>query len=239
MSTFDANDRETRGYFLPENSQLRLQKLRDYAEFLSHIAQPRTPDAEHEGIPEINAEQVAICLEFLAEQLGFVLDNLSFPAYRSEREAEQGAYAKPEAAEAMPYDTGERYRFGITLDQVDTLNQLIDMIVAHGDVVTASHDTELADHTLSLLGHAIFNDARAVRDIIRQVESQQLNPTRSSHTHVSEEQGVYEVVQKTSRVRWITNAKTDSDIVPERDSVRVMSGKALRNIGVCHRRNST
>jgi hypothetical protein len=238
MSTFDANDRETRGYFLPENSQHRLQKLCDYAEFLSHIAQPRTPDAEHEGIPEINAEQVAICLEFLAEQLGLVLNNLSFPAYRSESEAEQRAYAKPEAAEAMPYDTGERYRFGITLDQVDTLNQLIDMIVAHGDVVIVSHDTELADHTLSLLGHAIFNDARAVRDIIRQVESQQLDPPRHSHTAVSEEQGVYEVVQKTSRVHSIKNARTDSDIVTEPDSASVLPRRALRNIAVCHRRNS-
>ncbi|NYE31166.1 hypothetical protein HDE78_004149 [Rhodanobacter sp. K2T2] len=208
MSTFDANDLETRGYFLPENSQLGLQKLRDYVEFLSHVAQPRTPDAEHEGIPEINAEQVAICRGFLAEQLGLVLNNLSFSAYRSEREAEPGAYAKPEAAEAMPYDTGERYRFGITLDQVDTLNQLIDMIVAHGDVVTASQSAELADHTLSLLGHAIFNDARAVRDIIRLVESQCLNPPRHSHTGVSEEQGVYEVVQKPSRAHGITSAST-------------------------------
>jgi len=201
MSTFDADDRDTMGYFLPANSQRRLQKLRDYAEFLSHIAQPRTPDAEQEGLPKINAEQVAICLEFLVEQMGLMLSDLSFPAYRAESDAAPAADAKPDAAEAMPDDAGGRYLFGLTLDQVDTLNHLIDMIVAHGDVVTASHDAELADHTLSLLGHAIFTDARAVREIINQVESQRLNPQRSSHTGVSEEQGVYHVARKRSQSR--------------------------------------
>ena len=118
MSTFDADDRDTMGYFLPENGQLRLQKLRDYAEFLSHIAQPRTPDAAQEGIPEINAEQVAICLEFLVEQMDLVLSDLSFPAYRAERDTAPAADETPYAAEAMPDDIGERYRFGLTLDQV-------------------------------------------------------------------------------------------------------------------------
>ena len=198
MSTFDSDDRETMGYFLPEDSQLRLKKLREYAEFLSHIAQPRTPDVAQEWIPEINVGQVAICLDLLAEQVGLVLDDLSFPAYRSESEAAPAADAKPEAAEAMPGDAAGRYLFGMTLEQVDTLNQLIDMITAHGDVVTASHDTELADHTLSLLGNAIFGDARAVREIIRQVESQRLNPPRGSHAGVSEEQGVYRVARKRS-----------------------------------------
>ena len=193
MSTFDADDRETMGYFLPEDSQLRLMKLREYAEFLSHIAQPRTPDVAQEWIPEINVGQVAICLELLAEQVALVLDDLSFPAYRSESEVAHVADATPEAAQAMHGDTDERYTFGMTLEQVDTLNQLIDMISAHGDVVTASDDTELADHTLSLLGHAIFGDARAVREIIRQVESQRLGSARFSPPGVGEERGAYHV----------------------------------------------
>ena len=191
MSTFDSDDRETMGYFLPEDSQLRLKKLREYAEFLSHIAQPRTADVAQEWIPEIRVGEVAICLELLAEQMGLVLDDLSFPAYRSESEAEPAVDAKAEAAEVMPGDAGGRYLFGMTLDQVDTLNQLIDMIAAHGDVVTASNDAELADHTLSLLGHAIFSDARAVREIIRQVESQRLKAARGSQTGVGEERCVY------------------------------------------------
>jgi len=210
MSTFDSDDRETMGYFLPEDSQLRLQKLREYAEFLSYIAQPRTPDVQQEWIPEIHVGQVAICLELLAEQVGLVLNDLSFPAYRSESDAA-----------AMPDDADGRYLFGITLEQVDTLNQLIDMIVAHGDVVTASHDAELADHTLSLLGHAIFSDARAVREIIRQLESQRLNP-RNSQPGVSEEQGVYHVARKRSRVHWLKNASTGQiQMLPRRATVHV------------------
>ncbi len=203
MSTFDADDRDTMGYFLPENSQLRLQKLRDYAEFLSHIAQPRTPDVQQEWIPEIHVEQVAICLELLAEQVGLVLSDLSFPAYRADSDAAPAADETPYVAQSMPYDAGERYRFGLTLEQVDTLNRLIDMIAAHGDVVTASHATELADHTLSLLGHAIFTDARALRDLIDQVESQRLNPPRHPLTDVSEEQAVYHVALTRAQVHLV------------------------------------
>jgi hypothetical protein len=195
MSTFDSNDLETMGYFLPEDSQLRLKKLREYAEFLSHIAQPRTADEEQEWMPEIRVGEVAICLELLAEQVGLVLDEMSWPAYRSESEAAAaaGAGAEPEAAEEMPGNADERYRFGMTMEQIDTLNQLIDMIVAHGDVVIASGEAEFADHTLSVLGDAIFNDARTVREIIRQVESQRLGPAHGSQTGVAEERATYHV----------------------------------------------
>jgi hypothetical protein len=193
MSTLDSDDLETMGYFMPEDSQLRLKKLREYAEFLSHIAQPRTADEEQEWIPEIRVGEVAICLELLAEQVGLVLDEISWPAYRSESEAAAEAGAEPEAAEEMPGDADERYRFGMTMEQIDTLHRLIDMIVAHGDVVTASHEAEFADHTLSLLGDAIFNDARTVREIIRQVESQRLGQARGSQTGVGEERAVYRV----------------------------------------------
>ncbi|MES2314009.1 MAG: hypothetical protein V4566_17115 [Pseudomonadota bacterium] len=191
MSTFDSDDLETMGYFLPEESQLRLKKLGEYAEFLSHLAQPRTADEEQEWLPEIRVGEVAICLELLAEQVGLVLDNLSWPAYRSESEAALGAGAEPEAAQEVPGNAGNGYRFGMTMEQIDTLNRLIDMIVAHGDVVIASDGAEFADHTLSSLGDAIFNDARTVRDIIRQVESQRLGPARGSQTGVGEERALY------------------------------------------------
>jgi hypothetical protein len=193
MSKFDSDDLETMGYFLPEDSQLRLKKLREYAEFLSHIAQPRTADEEQEWIPEIRVGEVAICLELLAEQMGLVLDEISWPAYRSESEAAAEAGAEPAAAEEMPGDADGRYRFGMTLEQIDTLNRLMDMIVAHGDVVIASGEAEFADHTLPVLGDAIFNDARAVREIIRQVETQRLAQARGSQTGVAEDRAVYRV----------------------------------------------
>jgi hypothetical protein len=197
MSTFDSDDLETMGYFLPEDSQLRLKKLREHAEFLSHLAQARMADEEQEGIPEIRVGEVAICLELLAEQIELVLDDLSWPAYRSESEAAAGVGAAPQAAEEGPEYAGGRYIFGMTMEQIDMLNRLIDMIVAHGDVVTASDDAEFADHTLSLLGDAIFNDARAVRAIMRQVELQRLKPARGSQTGVGEERAVYRVGRKT------------------------------------------
>jgi len=196
MSKFDSDDLETMGYFLPEDSQLRLKKLREHADFLSHLAQPRMADEEQECIPKISVGEVAICLELLAEQMGLVLDEISWPAYRSESEAAPGAGAEPEAAEE-PGDAGGRYIFGMTLEQVDTLHRLISMISAHGDVVTASDDAEFADHTLSLLGDAIFNDARTVRAIIRQVELQRLGQARGSEAGVGEERAVYRAGRKT------------------------------------------
>jgi hypothetical protein len=57
----------------------------------------------------------------------------------------------------------------------------------------ASDAAEFADGTLSVLGDAIFNDARAVRAIMRQVESQRLGQARSSQTGVGEERAVYRV----------------------------------------------
>jgi hypothetical protein len=194
MSKFDSDDLATMGYFLPKDSQLRLKKLREYAEFLSHLAQPRTADVAQEWI---RVGEVAVCLELLAEQMGLVLDEISWPACRSESEAVPGAGAEPEAAEEVPGDADGRYLFGMTLEQIDTLHRLISMISAHGDVVTASDDAELADHTLSLLGDAIFNDASTVRAIIRQVESQRLKPARGSQTGVGEERAVYRAVRKT------------------------------------------
>ena len=189
MSTFNSDDLGTTGYFLPEDSQFRLKKLREYVEFLSHLAQPRRPDEDHEFTAEIRVGEVANCLELLAEQMGLVLDDISSPACRSEREVVPGADAAPEAAE--PGNADGRYLFGVTLDQIDTLHRLISMISAHGDVVIASDEAEFARHTLSLLGDAIFNDAMTVRDLIRQVESQRLGKARVSQTGVEEEQAVY------------------------------------------------
>jgi len=191
MSTFDSDDPETMGYFLPEDSQLRLKKLREYAEFLSHLAQPRRADAEQESIPGISAGEVAICLELLAEQMGLVLDDIAWPAYRSESEAAAVAGAEPAAEEPVPDEAGARYLFGVTLDQLDEINLLLGMVRAHGDVVIASHEAEFADHTLSLVGHAIFCDAQKLRDILRDVNDQRLRPARGTRTGVCEERAAY------------------------------------------------
>ena len=206
MSTFDSEDLETMGYFLPEDSQLRLKKLREYVEFLANLARPRTSDEEQEWTAEIRVGEVAICLELLEEQIGQVLDELSWPAERGHRaavrrgdaepvaveaeDAEPDAMA-PEAAEEGADSTGARYVFGVTLDQIDELDMLINMIRAHGDVVIANDDAEFADHTLSMVGHIIFCDAEKLRDIIGDVSAQGLGPARGTRTGVREERAIY------------------------------------------------
>lgn len=192
MSDFDSDDLEMTGYFLPEDGQFRLKKLREYVRFLSRLAQPRRADEEQGGMPEVRADELATCLELLAEQVELVLDDISWPAQRYEEKAAPGVDAEPEAAgEERPGDNGGHYRFGVTLEQIDTLHQLLAMISAHGDVVTAGDDAELAGHTLPVLGHAIVSDATAVCEIISQVELQGLGQAHGSQAGVDEERATY------------------------------------------------
>ena len=90
MPTIDSDDLEATGYFLPEDSQLRLKKLREYVGFLANLARPRSSDEAQEWTAEIRAGEVAICLELLEEQIGQVLDEVSWPARRGNRAAARG-----------------------------------------------------------------------------------------------------------------------------------------------------
>ncbi|AEQ95422.1 XAC0095 family protein [Xanthomonas oryzae pv. oryzicola] len=64
------------GYYLPEGAQYRLQQLRDHMRFLARLAQPRTQAEEQARQPAICMDEVAFCLELLAEQVGRVLDDV-------------------------------------------------------------------------------------------------------------------------------------------------------------------
>jgi arylsulfatase A-like enzyme len=201
MSTFDSDDLQTTGYFLPEDSQFRLKKLREYVEFLSHLAQPRRPDEEREGVPEIRPGEVAICLELLEEQIAQVLDELSWPAERRDRtaacEAAANAAACTEAAEhdaAEPARdaAGNRLLFGVTLDQFDKIGRLLDSLRALGNVVTCSDHAELSDVTLSIMGDAIVRDVMTLRDIISDIHNEQrLESPHGTKPGVREEQASY------------------------------------------------
>ena len=213
LSTFDSDDLQTTGYFLPEDSQYRLTKLRDYAQFLSRLAEPRTAEEEMDWSgPEIRASEVAICLELLAEQVGQVLDELSWPAERRERapapEAKAECDAEPEAAavtaaadtdgtepelagSAMNEAT-KRYVAGVTLDQIDELARLGDILRAHGDVVVATDQADFADVTLSIMGDAILEHAERLQDLIREVDcAQRLDEPHGTKPGVREEQASY------------------------------------------------
>ncbi|MHB1272205.1 MAG: XAC0095 family protein [Rhodanobacter sp.] len=212
MSTFDANDPGTTGYFLPEDSQLRLKQLREYVGFLTNLARPRRPDEDREWYAEIRPGEVAICMELLEEQIAQVLDELSWPAERgeratapearAERDAEPKAAAvtaaadtddsEPELGGSAMNGAGERYVSGVTLDQIDELARLGDILRAHGDVVVATDQADFADVTLSIMGDAIIRDAERLRDIIRDVDCvQRIDERHGTKPGVREEQASY------------------------------------------------
>jgi len=212
MSTFDANDPGTTGYFLPEDGQLRLKQLREYVGFLTNLARPRRPDEDREWYSEIRPGEVAICMELLEEQIAQVLDELSWPAERGERaaapkadaeaEAETEAEAEAEAeactqaaaqnaAEPVMDEAGKRCLFGVTLDQFDEIDRLLDSLRALGNVVTCSDHAELSDATLSIMGDVIVRDVMKLRDIIGDVNAQELKPPHGTKPGVREEWATY------------------------------------------------
>jgi hypothetical protein len=211
MSTFDSDDLETKGYFLPEDSQLRLKQLREYVGFLTHLARPRRPDEDQEWYAEIRPGEVAICMELLEEQIGQVLDELSWPAERRDRtaacEADADAEActeaaEPDAAEPVMNEAGNRYLFGVTLDQLDEINLLLSSLRALGNVVTCSDHAELSDVTLSIMGDAIVRDVEKLRDINRDVNAQRLESPHGTKPGVREEWASYLALPARSPSGW-------------------------------------
>ena len=208
MSTIDSDDLGTTGYFLPEDTWLRLTKLREHVEFLANLARPRQSDEGKEWYAEIRPGEVAICLELLEEQIAQVLEELSWPAERGGRvmapkadakteadalvaEATEPDVAEPGAAEPVRDEPGNRLLAGVTLNQIDEINLLLDSLRAHGNVVTCSDHAELSDVTLSIMGDAIVRDTEKLRDIIRDVNAQGLKPPHGTKPGVREEWATY------------------------------------------------
>jgi hypothetical protein len=211
MSTFCSDDMP--GYLLPEDSQFRLKKLHDYTVFLSRLARPRSSDEAEGGAPEVRMDELAICLELLSEQVAMVLEEVSWPA-RRQKDAAESDVAFAQSPE-VPGATDEGFAFGITLDQIDALNRLIQTISAQGDVVACSGGAELASGTLPRMGQAIYDGMEAVRAILLEVESQQLGHRRGPRNGVGEERAVYGVgfvpVDADGGMRaWVPPARTDA-----------------------------
>jgi hypothetical protein len=212
MSKHDLDEMETTGYFLSEDSQFRLRKLQDYMMFLSQLAQPRSSEEEHPWGPgpDIRAADLEICLELLAEQVQIVLDEASGPAERvakaagSAKQAEDAEDAdeadeteaggmEASGEDAVPEDPepdAQRYVFGITGDQFDTLDRLVQTISAHSDMVASTHAADLASGTVSQVGQAIFDGMETVRALLDAIEAQQLGQA-GARTGVGEERAVY------------------------------------------------
>jgi hypothetical protein len=190
MSKGKSDDLGMPGYFLPEDSQLRLARLSDHIRFLARLAQPRTY-AEREWALDVPVGELAICLESLAEQADLVLQEMSWFAPRQVGTSAAERGAESTATPEVPDTADQRFAFGITLDQIDALDRLIQTISAHGDVVAAGHTTELSGHTLPLMGHAIYDAAIAVREILDQVEAQRLGQGSRPRSGVGEERAAY------------------------------------------------
>ncbi|MFC3278203.1 XAC0095 family protein [Xanthomonas fragariae] len=86
------------GYYLPDGAQYRLQQLRDHMRFLARLAQPRTQAEEQLRQPAIRMDELACCLELLAEQLTQALAQVRWPA-RLESDASDSECA--DAGEAI------------------------------------------------------------------------------------------------------------------------------------------
>ncbi|WP_394002446.1 XAC0095 family protein [Luteimonas sp. WGS1318] len=187
MSKSETKNRGDVGYFLPEDSQFRLRKLHQHIEFLSRLAEPRV-DEEEDG-PEIDHPALAGCLELLAEQVQQVLDTVSWPARLEAKGTPTSVVIENEDADDADGDAGcehddpagpsaqadQDFAFGMTLDQLDESDRLLDLLRAQGDLLMAAGSTDVADGTITVIGAAIFEGADEMKDLIRQVNAQVLD----------------------------------------------------------------
>ncbi len=185
MSKFETEDRGTLGYFLTEDGQSRLRNLHQHIVFLSRLTEPRV-DEEEDG-PEIDHPALTGCLDLLAEQVQLVLDAVSWPArlqpkgkplkvgpQADDDDAEDADEADDDAA-PVAASADDDYAFGMTLDQLDELHRLLDLLRAQGDLMMATGEGNVAKETIIVTGSAIFDGAEAVDAIIDQVEAQILD----------------------------------------------------------------
>ncbi|WP_372382696.1 hypothetical protein ACCQ12_00770 [Xanthomonas sp. NCPPB 1068] len=56
----------------------------------------------------------------------------------------------------------------LTLDQLDQLDRLLRSLIAHGDVIAMSTADRLHAQTLPTLGKAVFDAAKALREMLEQ-----------------------------------------------------------------------
>lgn len=174
------------GYLLPEESQQRLRQLREHLEFLARVVQQRTADASPACSPEVLLSEWRYSLGLVIEQLAQVLDAAKGPAryapahaYPDEvthEVAQPSPFASAGTPYAKPYDfnASPRMLFGVTLDQVDALNLLLDTIRAYADAVSAEDMADFAEGTLSRLGHSIFDRAGEALALLGEIQDQPL-----------------------------------------------------------------
>ncbi|XQA63228.1 XAC0095 family protein [Xanthomonas sacchari] len=178
------HDDDMPGYFLPEDSQFRLTKLRDHVRFLVRLAQPRTQAEECAAEPKVRMGELALCLELLAEQVDLVLDALSYPAQRTD--TTRGAWSDATVQAATDAGSGT---LRVTQQQIDRLTQLAETVSANARIVAAGDAAERASQTLPEVGSTLCAAANDVRELLLQIAHQPLREPASNR--IREERAVY------------------------------------------------
>ncbi|TMN25518.1 hypothetical protein [Pseudoxanthomonas sp. X-1] len=186
MSYAQLDDEDGPGYFLPVEGQVRLARLSDHVRFLARLLAPRTQAEEDAAGRGMRMGEVAFCLELLADQVGQVLEVLSWPAQRP-----------GDVADGLPDLDGdgatdvEGAAFRVTLAQIDRLNLLVETASAHARVVAVGDASGRAGRALPEVGETLCAAVDEVRALLGQVERQPLRAASSAR--VREEQAVYRV----------------------------------------------
>ncbi len=183
------------GRSLTEDGQRQLAMLAWHIKWLARLAQPRTEDPVSTWTWQARQRALASGLETASQQLNLVLEDISAAPQHADVPEVDAALAQAGQADDSAYAIRpERLVYGVTMDQIDALDRLIQLIKAHGDVVSGHDMADFANGTLTMVGHAIFDGARAVRDLLDQVEDQRLPEDMRTHLCVREEPAVYAVV---------------------------------------------
>ncbi|MCI2246598.1 hypothetical protein L3067_18455 [Xanthomonas sp. PPL568] len=178
------DDEDMPGYFLPEDSQFRLAKLRDHVRFLVRLAQPRTQAEERAAEPKVRMGELALCLELLAEQVDLVLGALSYHSRRIDTTRDAWSDA---AVQAAP-DAGSG-TFRVSQEQIDRLTQLAETVSANARIVEAGDAAERGGQALPEVGSTLCAVANDVHELLMQIAHQPLREPPS--TRVLEERAVY------------------------------------------------
>ncbi|MCI2261478.1 XAC0095 family protein [Xanthomonas indica] len=179
-------DDDMPGYFLPEDRQFRLAKLRDHVRFLVRLAQPRTQAEERAAEPKVRMGELALCLELLAEQVDLVLDALSYPAQRTDKT--RGTWSDATVQAAADAGSGT---FRVTQQQIDRLTQLAETVSANARMAAVGDTSAHAGQTLPEAGKTLSDAVSAMQALLLQIERQPLHaPTPNG---VREERAVYAV----------------------------------------------
>ncbi len=171
-----------------------------------HAVGGPTDEAPAVGMAEVMSclDQLSEQLDLLLKDANFygrtghplMVDITDIPAAHSDASGEENEEEEEEEASSSEQQEDEegddvpvsparhgtyaqRLVFGVTLAQIDTLQQLMAGIKAYADAVFADGMADFAPGTLATLGSTIFDRANDVSEILREINAQSLQQGRA------------------------------------------------------------